>query len=352
MSKLTFRDIHVRYFGYDEAVIGFSASFSTGWNVIFGAQGSGKTTLLKALSGLIESSGEVDYDGEDYRSVPLKDRDFQLVFDDLALFSRRSVRYNLEYPLKKRGFSKNEIRERVYAAAEKFGLDVMIDAPVYRLTEWHKVALALCRVYIRKAKVTFIDNVFSCLDEVSRRQAFLTFTPLLSECGILIFATDSISEAASLSDTIFYLSAGYLLQEGSIRDFMNKPASVSTFLNFFEYPSVLSCRVEKGGVSALGRVVSFDNSALISSSYVGSEALVGLLPRDFSLTDRGETGRIIGFFHSSEGIISVVQTENARLYALIGNTFCVGDEVVLGFSYPRFLFDRISERSIVRYQDA
>ena len=173
MSKLVCKDFSVQYFGYDAAINNVTTTFSDGLNVVFAGEKGGKTTFLKALAGLIPHSGELYLDDVNMDDVPLKDRDFQMLFDDYALFSRRSVRYNLEYPLKIRKMPKDERRALIESVAPLFDLDIMIDAPVYRLNEWLKVTLVLCRAYMRRAKVLLIDNIFSKLSLSERREAFL-----------------------------------------------------------------------------------------------------------------------------------------------------------------------------------
>lgn len=351
MSKLVCRDVCAKYFGYEESVTGFSASFSHGINVIFGAQGSGKTTLLKAICGLNEASGDVFFDEVNIRDIPLKDRDFQMVFDDLGLFGRHSVRYNLEYPLKKRGVDKATRQNALLEAAVKFGLDVMIDAPVYRLTEWHKIALALCRVYLRKPKVVFIDNVFSCLDLCTRKQAFAEFMPLLANLGIVVFATDSISEAATLSKDIYFLNAGYLLQKGSVREILHEPSCASAFLSFNEYPSVLEVQLEKEGVLIDGFKTSFSSKLPISDVYVGKTVLLGALPMDFVLSDAGFEGQVVSRFYTTDDFVYVIQTKAGRVYAALSEILSVGDSVKIGLRCVRFLFDYANERRITRCDD-
>ena len=100
MSKLECKDFSVQYFGYDAAISGITTEFCDGINVVYAAEKGGKTTLLKAFAGIIEYKGELLLDGEDVKTLSLKERDFQMLFDDYALFSRHSARYNLEYPLK------------------------------------------------------------------------------------------------------------------------------------------------------------------------------------------------------------------------------------------------------------
>ena len=350
MSKLECKDLRVSYFGYDDSICGFSAEFSDGFNVIFGGEKGGKTTLLKALAGIITSKGDIFLDGHDIRFMPQKDRNFAFVFDDYGLFNRRSVMYNLIYPFRLRKYPKDLCCEMAHKAAALFDLEVMIEAPVYKLTEWHKVALALCRAFMRGADVTFIDNVFARLDINTRREAFRRFMPLLSSNGIIVYATDSAEEAAFLSNDIYYLNYGYLLQKGSISDFRDKPSCASAFMTFRENASLLTGKITENGVEVAGAVVPFDLSRLIGDNYIGKEVLVGVRPQDFEMVSDGVKGEVLGRFFSHEGYLYYWLIDNETpVYIFSDNKLEVNAEFCFRVKNVFSLFDIGNERSVLRY---
>jgi len=351
MSKLECKDFTVKYFGYDAAISGVTTDFSDGLNVLYAPAKGGKTTFLKALAGIVEYKGELLLDGVDLHDIPLKERDFQMLFDDYALFSRHSARYNLEYPLKLRKVPKAERRAILEEAAALFDLDLMIDAPVYRLNEWHKVSLVLCRAYLRKAKVLLIDNIFSKLDPQSRKEAFLRYLPLCSGTGIVIYATDDPNEASALSDRIKLLSYGYLLQEGSVSDFRTRPSSITAFASFADYPSILPCVIEEGGLSLFDHRFDLSEISLISDAYLGKEAVVGLSLHDLVRSDVGFVSTVQGrFYQGGEKVYSMRCNEVSFFLSdpddhRVGETLCVSLRSLTG------LFDRINERAIMRYTE-
>ena len=350
MSKLVCRDIHTKYFGYEESICGFSADFSDGFNVIFGAEKSGKTTLLKSLAGLIDYEGEIYINDIDLRSIGMKDRDFAFVFDDLALFTRHSVLYNLEYPLKLRKVPKSDRRRLAREAAALFDLEIMIDHPVYKLNEWHQVALALCRAYLRNAAVTFIDNVFSRLDISTRKEAFYRFIPFFAGHGIVIFATDSIAEAAFLTNEVYYLNCGYLLQKGSVVELREKPCCASAFETFNDCVTILPATVTDEGISAFDTVVSFDSSRLIGEDYIGTDVYLALRPQDLSFTVEGIPATIKSRFYAENGYIYLLtMTDGVEIYLFDEQSLSIGSEVHFLVHNVFSLFDMNNERAIVRY---
>ena len=348
MSKLVCKDLSVKYFGYDEAISGITTDFSDGLNVIFAPEKSGKTTLLKAIAGILTYKGEVTLDGEDVSTISLKDRDFQMLFDDYALFSRRSARYNLEYPLKLRKVPKTERKRAVEEAAALFDLDVMIDAPVYRLNEWHKVCIVLCRAYLRKAKVLLIDNIFSKLDPQSRKEACYRFMPLFFDRGIVIYATDLVEEAAALSREIKLLSYGYLLQEGSAEDFCNHPACLIAFVSFGEYVSTVYGSPTERGITLFDKEFTVGALSLISDEYFGKDVIFGFSLGDLVFSKQGIPAEVLGRFCYNEKFVYLVQIENQRVFVLSDDDISFGSKAFLAVKSVSAVFDSLNQRTILR----
>ena len=345
MSKLTCKDFTVKYFGYDAAISDVTTTFLDGINVVYAEGKGGKTTFLKALAGIIPYQGEVLLDGENLESISLKDRDFQMLFDDHALFSRRSARYNLEYPLRIRKIPKEKRRQMVESAAELFDLDVMLDAPVYRLNEWLKVTLSLCRAYLRHSKVLLIDNIFSKLDPTQRKDAFLRFLPLFRD-GIVIYATDNAWEAAALTEEIKVLSCGYLIQEGSLLELRTKPNAASVFLAFQDFPSILPCKTTQSGVDVFG--ASFKIALRLKSDvYLEKNVLAGVGLGDISLSEQGFEAIVVGKFYHNGGAVYSAKVEDRSLFFSSDRDITVGSTVKLAISRVVALFDVLNERNIL-----
>ena len=345
MSKLSCKDFTVKYFGYDAAIDHVTTTFYDGVNVIFAGEKGGKTTFLKALAGIVPYEGELTLDGTPVSDLALKKRDFQMLFDDYALFSRRSVRYNLEYPLRLRKFSKEERRRLIEEAAPLFDLDIMLDAPVYRLNEWLKVTLTLCRAYLRRAKVLLMDNIFSKLSPTLRKEAFLRFMPLFKD-GIVVYATDSPEEAAALSRDIKFLSYGYLTQEGSVESFKTKPNAVSAFLAFEEYPTILPCVVTQNGLEAEGCSFAL-NFNLKSDVYVGKKVLAGIAPDGIVSEDEGFEAIVFGKFYRDGSPVYSARTEGGTVFFASEEGLAVGATVRLKIKKIVALFDALNERNVL-----
>jgi len=119
MAHIDFDRVTKR-FGDVEAVSDLSLHVDDGdFLVLLGPSGCGKSTLLRMLAGLEEpSEGVIEIAGEPVNNVEPKDRDIAMVFQSYALYPHKTVRANIEFPLRPRKVPKEERRAMAEEAAE------------------------------------------------------------------------------------------------------------------------------------------------------------------------------------------------------------------------------------------
>ncbi|MEG2015350.1 MAG: ATP-binding cassette domain-containing protein, partial [Clostridia bacterium] len=119
---------------------------------------SGKTTVAKILLGLTDfQSGEVNFLSNKLESVDIEHRNIAYISGRLLFFDKKSVYYNLSYPLQIRKIA--DIPQRVKEQAEKFNLLSQLKTTVNALSAKDKVNLLLARATIRNADLFIIDDV-------------------------------------------------------------------------------------------------------------------------------------------------------------------------------------------------
>src|SRR3954452_21398913 len=78
--------------------------------ILVGPWGSGKSTLLRMIAGLEDvTSGVIRIADDDMTDKAPRDRNLAMVFQDYALYPHMTVRENMEFPLKLRKMSRNDI---------------------------------------------------------------------------------------------------------------------------------------------------------------------------------------------------------------------------------------------------
>ena len=114
MASLRLENVTKR-FGNVTALNDVSLEIADGeFFAVLGPPGAGKTTLLRTIVGLEKpDAGNVYADDERITDVYPGDRDIAIMFQNLALYSDKTVFGNLAFPLKQQKRPKNEISERV-----------------------------------------------------------------------------------------------------------------------------------------------------------------------------------------------------------------------------------------------
>ena len=134
---------------------------------IIGANGSGKSTFARLLNGLVlPTEGTVRVDGLDTRTEGRQVRrrvGFCFTNPD-AQIVMPTVREDVAFGLRRRGLSRDEVRERVARALDRFGLESHADHPAHLLSGGQKQLLALASVLVTEPSVVVLDEPTTLLD--------------------------------------------------------------------------------------------------------------------------------------------------------------------------------------------
>ena len=177
---------------------------------ILGPSGSGKTTLLNAILGLTEiDGGQIIFDGKDLTNVPMKDRGFNIVFQDYALFPNLNAYENIVYGLRnKPGISSaEEVQELISLLGLKEHLNKRID----QLSGGQKQRVALARTLVMKPKILLLDEPLSALDGVIKESIKERIQLIAKQYHLTtIIVTHDPEEALTLSDKVLIINEGQI----------------------------------------------------------------------------------------------------------------------------------------------
>ena len=158
---IVFDNVTLRY-PYDEFELlkGVSFSLQEGINAVLADAQSGKSSICKLLlKDIAATGGHIFVDGQEISSITNSNLDILYLPRKPVFFERRSVQYNLEYPLSVRKVGKSERRERVREVAELFGIE-QLGIKVSKLTQEQRKTLALARGLTVKRKTVLFDGFF------------------------------------------------------------------------------------------------------------------------------------------------------------------------------------------------
>ena len=229
------KDINKVYGNRVQAVFNFNLSVDKNeFIVLVGPSGCGKSTTLRMIAGLEEiTDGKLYIDNVLANYLESKDRDIAMVFQSYALYPNMSVYDNIGFGLQVRGLPKDEIKKRVFKAAEILDLGGYLDRKPKELSGGQMQRVALGRAIVRDAKLFLMDEPLSNLDAKLRVQKRSEIVKLHRNIGATtIYVTHDQTEAMTMADRIVIMNKGLVQQIGSPIEVYNNPANVfvATFI--------------------------------------------------------------------------------------------------------------------------
>jgi glycerol transport system ATP-binding protein len=198
---------------------------------LLGPSGCGKTTLLKIIAGLLEYEGEVLFDGQNMKNVPIEERSIAMVFQSPVVYPM-TVYDNLMFPIRREKISSADKEKRVREISGILELDSILDAPAHKLGPADRQTVALGRSLIKNAKIILLDEPLTSI-EAEKRVVLRTKIKRIQEeqKKIFIYVTHDQSEALTLSDRIAVMSDGKILQFDTKEQIYEMPAHL--FVGYF-----------------------------------------------------------------------------------------------------------------------
>ncbi|MDO7685703.1 MAG: glycine betaine/L-proline ABC transporter ATP-binding protein [Loktanella sp.] len=223
--------------------------------VIMGLSGSGKSTLVRCFSRLHDiTGGTISVEGQDIMSLPEKElidlrrSKMGMVFQSFGLLPHRSVLDNVAFPLEMRGQDKHARRERALEVIKLVGLEGREDYFPRELSGGQQQRVGIARSLAIEPDIWFLDEPFSALDPLIRREMqdeFLRLQQLLNKT--IVFITHDFDEALRLADRIAIMKDGAVEQCDTPDQIVLNPAT--------EYVRKFTEEVDKARVVHAGVLV-------------------------------------------------------------------------------------------------
>ena len=213
---------------------------------LLGPSGSGKTTLLRILGGLeFAEMGRVSFEGEEWLTLPARERRAGFVFQQYALFRHMTVAKNIAFGLEVRPRRQRppraEIARRVNELLSLVQLDGLGKRYPSQLSGGQRQRVALARALAIEPRMLLLDEPFGALDAKVRKDLRHWLRGLHERMGITtIFVThDQEEEAPEMADLVAILNQGKIEQIGTTSEIRERPASpfVAEFLGQTPVPA-------------------------------------------------------------------------------------------------------------------
>ncbi len=293
--------------------------------VVMGLSGSGKSTLVRCLNRLIEpTAGSLSLDDTDVLALnrrelrELRRRRMGMVFQRFALLPHRSVLDNVGFGLQVQGVARGERERRAAAWVERVGLQGYEHALPRELSGGMQQRVGLARALCTDPEVLLMDEAFSALDPLIRREMQDALLRLQEELvKTIVFITHDLDEALRLGDRVAILKDGLLVQVGTPAEIVMRPADayVRAFVEDVDRSRVLKVRhvMAPSATSAPSPARAGADGASAGASLAANmplqEALALLASTEHTLTVVDADGRTVGHLDARTALAALVRSQ-------------------------------------------
>ncbi len=203
---------------------------------IAGESGSGKTTLANLVLDFIHpTSGHIKYKGQDIAKMSRREsfnfrREVQAIFQDpygtYNPFYKVDEVFNTVIRKFKLASSKADGRKQVWEALEVVGLrpNEILGKYPHQLSGGQRQRVMVARAFLLKPKLIVADEPVSMIDASLQLRILQIFEDLKAEYGIsFLYITHDLSTAYQISDNIYVLYSGSVMEYGHIDGIIQNP---------------------------------------------------------------------------------------------------------------------------------
>ena len=195
---------------------------------LLGPSGCGKSTLLRCIAGLTPvNSGKILLDGQDLVPLSPQKRAIGMVFQSYALFPNMTVEQNVAFGLRMQKVNGDDSRKRTTEVLELVELQEFAKRYPHQLSGGQSQRVALARSLVTRPRLLLLDEPLSALDARIRKHLREQIRQIQRELGLTtIFVTHDQEEALTLSDRIFLMNQGRIVQSGDAETLYTAPVDV------------------------------------------------------------------------------------------------------------------------------
>ena len=297
MATVEIRNVR-KAFGSTAVLHGVSVDIADGeFVVLVGPSGCGKSTLLRMLAGLENiTSGEIAIGGRVVNTVPPKDRDIAMVFQNYALYPHMTVFQNMAFSMKLAKAPKDVMEREVQKAARILGLEALLDRYPRQLSGGQRQRVAMGRAIVRDPQVFLFDEPLSNLDAKLRVQMRSEIKELHQRLKVTtVYVTHDQIEAMTMADKIVVMELGHIRQAGPPLELYDRPANLFV-AGFIGSPAMnlLEGRIESGSfLTGDGTSWPLPPASQLDGALRDGPAIYGIRPEHFRLAGDGMAAQVV-----------------------------------------------------------
>ena len=265
---------------------------------LLGPSGCGKTTLLRMIAGFNSiEKGDFYFNEKRINDLDPAKRNIGMVFQNYAIFPHLTVEQNVEFGLKNRKVSKEEMKTETEKFLKLMQIDEYRDRMPERLSGGQQQRVALARALVIKPDVLLMDEPLSNLDAKLRVEMRTAIKEIQNSIGITtVYVTHDQEEAMAVSDRIAVMKDGEIQHLGQPKDIYQRPANlfVATFIG---KTNVLNGNLNGSILKVVGKYdVTLNN---IKDKNIKGNVVISIRPEEFVIDENQIKDGIKAFIDSS-----------------------------------------------------
>ena len=265
---------------------------------LLGPSGCGKTTLLRMIAGFNSiENGNFYFNEKRINDLDPAKRNIGMVFQNYAIFPHLTVEQNVEFGLKNRKVSKEEMKVETDKFLKLMQIDEYRDRMPERLSGGQQQRVALARALVIKPDVLLMDEPLSNLDAKLRVEMRTAIKEIQNSIGITtVYVTHDQEEAMAVSDRIAVMKDGEIQHLGQPKDIYQRPANlfVATFIG---KTNVLNGTLNNSVLKIAEKYdVSLNN---VKDKNVKGNVVISIRPEEFVIDENQAKDGIKAFIDSS-----------------------------------------------------
>ncbi len=212
---------------------------------LIGPTGCGKTTLLEATLGLRKiKEGTIMLDGKEITNLPVHERGFSYVPQDLAIFPHLTVKDNIFYGIKHGAVSDKENRyEAGLEIAESLGISHLLKRKAVNLSGGERQRVALARALAPGHRYLLLDEPLSALHEGMKKELWFLLKELQRRYQLtILMVSHDLEEAFFLADYISVMIDGRIHQSDR-KDVVYRNPSDLEVVRFFGIKNIFEAEI-------------------------------------------------------------------------------------------------------------
>lgn len=202
---------------------------------VIGYSGAGKSTLVRCIN-LLErpTEGQVIIENTDLTQLKEKElrterQNIGMIFQQFNLLASRTAYQNVEFPLKGRGYSKEEIREKAESLLDLVGIADKANTYPSELSGGQKQRVAIARALATDPKILLCDEATSALDPQTTKSILKLLKEVNRKLGItIVIITHEMEVIKEICHRVAVMEDGYVVELNDVVSVFSNPQAQIT----------------------------------------------------------------------------------------------------------------------------